>query len=842
MELLTRRQFNLITSAGNSATLSAATPLLILLFLLATVVPYHGTIALPEGTFPVAKRMNIETCLVRFDVHLNTIIRTEESRSMGARFLDDADLNSREQCLRLCCETENCDVFVFEEKSPGTCFLFQCGPPENFRCKFTRHSNYTSAVLSIPPPPMEQPPPPPPLAAQIQSLAGQPATTSSNGATKPLSQHELELVSLKDGGGTNGKQIGSNLASASSTTPLPPLGVRLGELPTTPSASTPKQAAAAAAQQCGHFEFPCHSGECIAVYNVCDGIPQCEDGSDEGAECPQKSDRAPLVSSPGVLQQGREQGAGLGNANGGGSVNQPIMMIPSVRGGAGGNTPLGMPSQGMIGQGMYQPLDFQQPPNRFSLSLEQQQQQQQQQQLTKSIMHRNREDPMTAPKPWPRPAINEPNYVDTSDSHIFNHKGGLQLSPINGLGPASQQYQESLPEPNYMPSSSVIRGGGGGKSYLTLPGSSGYPQQPLQQFPPEQPQQLPPSSYKSILPSQWMGSNSVRSNWPMQPGDGLPSGGGSDGAPPQEQYIQPPVQQHRPVMQELQSTSNGADAASSITMQQQSVINQPAAHPSGAQWGLGSQTAGGGATPTPNAVVVPGAPAAPGAAAGEESNNRAGSDTPAANNNPAPGHESLPSSGATAPDSAKHKPPASNPSGGGAEYEEDAYEDTYPESTNAAGGEEQSQPPTQTEPPKKKLRKHHKHGKQGGAASDSDLDTANEQQTEQQQKKKKKTKTIKKDKAADHGAGSGHHAGTDPIVHEHLKALHKDLEIEFADHDGYADRPGGAMLSLTLGVLLTAAMGILLSCRMRVARRRIRRPGKSSYAHDADFLVNGMYL
>uniref|UniRef100_A0A182UJU3 Uncharacterized protein n=1 Tax=Anopheles melas TaxID=34690 RepID=A0A182UJU3_9DIPT len=450
-------------------------------------------------------------------------------------------------------------------------------------------------------------------------------------------------------------------------------------------------------------------------------------------------------------------------------------------------------------------------------------------------MHRNREDPMTAPKPWPRPAINEPNYVDTSDSHIFNHKGGLQLSPINGLGPASQQYQESLPEPNYMPSSSVIRGGGGGKSYLTLPGSNGYPQQPLQQFPPEQPPQLPPSSYKSILPSQWMGSNSVRSNWPMQPGDGLPSGGGSDGAPPQEQYIQPPVQQHRPVMQELQSTSNGADAASSITMQQQSVINQPAAHASGAQWGLGSQIAGSGATPTPNAVV-PGAPAAPGAAAaGEESNNRAGSDTPAANNNPATGHESLPSSGATAPDSAKHKPPVSNPSGGGAEYEEDAYEDTYPESTNAAGGEEQSQPPTQTEPPKKKLRKHHKHGKQ-----DSDLDTANEQQTEQQQKKKKKTKTIKKDKAAEHGAGSGHHAGTDPIVHEHLKALHKDLEIEFADHDGYADRPGGAMLSLTLGVLLTAAMGILLSCRMRVARRRIRRPGKSSYAHDADFLVNGI--
>lgn len=35
---------------------------------------------------------------------------------------------------------------------------------------------------------------------------------------------------------------------------------------------------------CGRFQFPCHSGECIAVYNACDGIPQCKDGSDESPE------------------------------------------------------------------------------------------------------------------------------------------------------------------------------------------------------------------------------------------------------------------------------------------------------------------------------------------------------------------------------------------------------------------------------------------------------------------------------------------------------------------------------------------------------------------------------
>lgn len=36
--------------------------------------------------------------------------------------------------------------------------------------------------------------------------------------------------------------------------------------------------------ECSRFQFQCHSGECIAVYNACDGIPQCVDGSDEGPE------------------------------------------------------------------------------------------------------------------------------------------------------------------------------------------------------------------------------------------------------------------------------------------------------------------------------------------------------------------------------------------------------------------------------------------------------------------------------------------------------------------------------------------------------------------------------
>lgn len=38
-------------------------------------------------------------------------------------------------------------------------------------------------------------------------------------------------------------------------------------------------------KECQHFQFPCtNSSECIAIYNVCDGIPQCPDSSDEAPE------------------------------------------------------------------------------------------------------------------------------------------------------------------------------------------------------------------------------------------------------------------------------------------------------------------------------------------------------------------------------------------------------------------------------------------------------------------------------------------------------------------------------------------------------------------------------
>lgn len=54
-------------------------------------------------------------------------------------------------------------------------------------------------------------------------------------------------------------------------------------------------------------------------------------------------------------------------------------------------------------------------------------------------------------------------------------------------------------------------------------------------------------------------------------------------------------------------------------------------------------------------------------------------------------------------------------------------------------------------------------------------------------------------------------------------------------------RPRGAVVSLSLGLIATAITIALIVCRLRVIKRR-GRCGHGPYAHDADYLVNGMYL
>lgn len=72
------------------------------------------------GVMARARELDPGACAARFDLQRDKIIRTEESREMGARYLSELDVGARQECLRLCCETDACDVFVYEEKVP-TC-------------------------------------------------------------------------------------------------------------------------------------------------------------------------------------------------------------------------------------------------------------------------------------------------------------------------------------------------------------------------------------------------------------------------------------------------------------------------------------------------------------------------------------------------------------------------------------------------------------------------------------------------------------------------------------------------------------------------------------------------
>lgn len=85
-----------------------------------------------------------------------------------------------------------------------------------------------------------------------------------------------------------------------------------------------------------------------------------------------------------------------------------------------------------------------------------------------------------------------------------------------------------------------------------------------------------------------------------------------------------------------------------------------------------------------------------------------------------------------------------------------------------------------------------------------------------------------------------------PFVHEQYRLLRDHLALEMRDHDGYADRPGGAMLSLILGLLITAILAVMITCRLRSLKRRPIRQMMSTRNYDGseedEVIVNGMYL
>lgn len=93
------------------------------------------------------------------------------------------------------------------------------------------------------------------------------------------------------------------------------------------------------------------------------------------------------------------------------------------------------------------------------------------------------------------------------------------------------------------------------------------------------------------------------------------------------------------------------------------------------------------------------------------------------------------------------------------------------------------------------------------------------------------------------------HSEEAPFVHQQYRLIQSHLALEMRDHDGYADRPSGALLSLLLGLLITAVLAVMVTCRLRSWKHRpIRRMMSTKDDQDDDgceeteVIVNGMYL
>jgi len=171
-------------------------------------------------------------CEGHFQVEPNTIIRTEDSQNMGASFLNETQVMSLSRCLHYCCSYPLCNVAVFDNRMESN----EGGSCYLFDCGTTDS-----------------------LKCQFT------ANSDFSSAVLDIDRHRFDLAAAD-------QQLGhSNQLQM----------LRGSE----------EEAAQA---ECSRYQFHCHSGECIAIYDTCNGIPQCKDGSDEEPSvCPATSTPPP---------------------------------------------------------------------------------------------------------------------------------------------------------------------------------------------------------------------------------------------------------------------------------------------------------------------------------------------------------------------------------------------------------------------------------------------------------------------------------------------------------------------------------------------------------------------
>lgn len=224
-----------------------------------------------------------ESILNFYRVNSNTIIRTQDSRALGAKYLNETELPTNEDCLYWCYNVNRCNVAVYKEKVKKSCYLFDCGSHNDFRCMFTQHTFYTSSILQ----------------------ANRHSHDLNQWSIQEKHENELSHLHLLS---TN-KPIEAIIPTNSQPT-VHPLVMNVTIKPIATTMKLQEIPNSVQDVQCHHYQFRCqNSSDCIAIYNVCDGIPQCPDGSDESSDlhCPNSGISSNTYSNQGEQNQDMKQ-------------------------------------------------------------------------------------------------------------------------------------------------------------------------------------------------------------------------------------------------------------------------------------------------------------------------------------------------------------------------------------------------------------------------------------------------------------------------------------------------------------------------------------------------------
>ncbi|KAK3593443.1 hypothetical protein CHS0354_020206 [Potamilus streckersoni] len=234
-----------------------------------------------SGTVAVGKRWGKMEKICAFNSSHSTIIKTKESMQNGAKFLKNIKgIACAQRCVEECCNLDDCDVAVYEEKDENNCYLFNCSKPNS--CIFVPHALYRSIMTTSE------------------------TDVNVDHAYEPGDQnlqekHETELQHLQN----NNVTPKSTQKPTKKPTP-PPVK---NKVPLFAECSWRSECADPNAvcltehcgckdgyhakygvcrQSCGDFSFECDNKgmnstvpDCIYKQYQCDGTPQCADGSDE---------------------------------------------------------------------------------------------------------------------------------------------------------------------------------------------------------------------------------------------------------------------------------------------------------------------------------------------------------------------------------------------------------------------------------------------------------------------------------------------------------------------------------------------------------------------------------